>query len=803
MKRLNQLLILLAFVTSMIACKKEQPEEQLSPVILLGQTEITLDADGAAVSIGYMIDNPVDGEKISVSSDAEWLNFSTAKVRAIEFTATPNGTGQERTAEVTVSYKDAEPVTITVSQLCFESPITLTVSDVSATGITFSVITSDPELTWMPMVSFKEYFDSYASDDELFEGDLEYYRYLADIYEVSLQEFLTEMVATGTQENIFYGQLDPLTEYTLYVYGISLDGRRTTEIVSHSFKTDAPYEGDITFTFEAAENDFILEFSVIPSETGVNYYHGIATEAEIEAWKEQYDTDDLRTAIQKGDIDASVQSYIDWGFIEGPEDYFFMYNESDVVDWGYQEVKASTKYVIFAAKWNEECQLVGEVSTYEHTTSSVDASDNQLTMTLSNITQSSVDVSVTTTNDDPYAMLPVKSSEIEGMSDEEIFAYVTDVYDYLIGEYTYVGDKTKTFSMMRPESEYTALAFGFKGGVQTTEMLKQNFTTIASGDPKECTFEFKVEPDTDNVWVEITPSDKGHFYHWMVYPASYTVDDAKSYIQMLIEYEYENDFSVFASWNLSQGYESMTVWDLYPDTEYKVGAVVMDYETGEYLNELVFSEVFRTKEVTYADITFDVTLGKYFDVRELIAAGNKQFESLLQEGVDAILNVSVKPVGECSEFYYDIYPNDLMDAVVYPDIMFYEGLYYGVNTENAKFKITYDTPNTLVALGYDNDKEVSLMHRQLFTLTKEGASPAEEWSNSASKAASSFTPEVKSARIDRKQSTDARLFGNEAVAAKTAAKAKIESSRKETARKQFDLVKERKSERLTGRHIAR
>ena len=49
----------------------DKPDQGLTPAIQLAKTEVALASDGASVDIAYMIENPVEGQKISVSNDAE------------------------------------------------------------------------------------------------------------------------------------------------------------------------------------------------------------------------------------------------------------------------------------------------------------------------------------------------------------------------------------------------------------------------------------------------------------------------------------------------------------------------------------------------------------------------------------------------------------------------------------------------------------------------------------------------------------------------------------------------------------
>lgn len=775
---------------------KQEQEKPEAPQIQLAKSEVVLFSDGAAVEIAYMIENPVEGQKLSVTNDAEWLTVGTSKARVLTFSAELNETGEVRETQVVLSYEGAEDVTVDVSQDFFVSPLKVSVSGVTATSVTFSIVTSDPELTWIPMVTYKESFEYFESDDELFQNDLEYFAYLADIQDMTRAEFLEMMTAAGSMENVTFDGLQPSMNYVLYAYGVTTEGRRTTDIVFAPFTTDDPYEGDITFSFTAEENDYILDYTITPSHTGVPYYYGIETWDTLEQWKVKHGGS-LRDAIQVEEIDSSINELVDLGMISGPEAYYLIYNESDVMDWGYFELKADTKYVIFAVKWDEQCRLTGPVSTYEHTSQPVSQSDNQLTLSVENITQSSAEAVVTATTDDPYVVIPVKKSEIEGMSDEEAVVYVTTKYDYIIGEYTFTGNITKHFSRMRPDTEYVILAFGYKAGVMTTsELDKVDFVTLSAGNPADCTFEFKCDPDVDFAFVEVIPSDKGQFYHWLVYPSYYTAQDVKDFINLTIEHNYEGEVATFSSWELSLGDDSANAWDLYPATEYKVGAVVMDYDTGEFLSEVSFSEPFTTLEKVYADITFNFEYGPYYDLGELVKAGQNQYAQLLTEG-NALMPIKLTVDGKCSAFYYDIYQNDLMDTETYPDEIFYAGLEYGCTYNSSIFVVKYDTPTTLVAMAYDYDGNVTRLYREVLFFTQDGASPVKEFIDSQKKSGKSV--EVKSApayaevKVASKKLPENRLAQPDMQDKHEQAMEKVNALRREKLQKDFKAVAARKA----------
>ena len=129
MKIRNLLYAAAALVFAAVACQEKEPqkEETPAPEIQIQKTEVTLASDGASVNVAYLIENEVEGRKISVANDAEWLTVDTGKARVITLSALINETGAQRHADVTVSYEGAEDVVISVTQDFFVSPLTISI----------------------------------------------------------------------------------------------------------------------------------------------------------------------------------------------------------------------------------------------------------------------------------------------------------------------------------------------------------------------------------------------------------------------------------------------------------------------------------------------------------------------------------------------------------------------------------------------------------------------------------------------------------------------------------------------------
>ena len=808
MRNIKFLFVTLLLAMSFVACEKDKVDEPKTPTLKFERAEVGITAEGTAVQLAYEIENVAEGAvfELTVDNTAEWLTVDVATPNVVTFTATRNEENMPRDVEVTFGCEGVNDVVVHVVQNGGAAPevksVKVEITSVDSTIITFNVIASHDDITWIPMITYAEYWTEPVNDDEIFAYDLEYFMYSADNYDVTLEEFLTEMVGTGSESDIMIDRLDPETEYVIYVYGISTTGERLTDIAWAKAKTKEAWTGDLTFEFDITEQDFILEYVVTPSHLGVDYYQGVAKESEIEAWKAEIGSDDLAAAIQHGDIEYTMQDLMTYGFIDSRGEYFDIFTCYHVYEDGRERVDASTKYILYAAKWDREANIVGAVSTAEYFTPNVNASDNILDVKIDEITQSSVTVSVETTNYDPYVVIPVSTSTIEGMNEAEIYAFLLENYNVLVREYTFTGNWSKTFGRMRPGTEYSILTFGHLAGVQTTDMIRIDITTIESGDPKDCTFETLCVPGADNVWVEIIPSDKGHHYFFEIYPEDFTEERAKEFITYVMEHDYEGYIEAFSSWRLIQGDYVTTVEGLLPTTNYKLGIIIMDYDTGEFLSDMYFSELFTTTEMTYADVSITVNWDKYFDADELCEAGYTQYGDSKGK---CIVPVSVDIEGEYSEFYYAFFGNDLTDEAIYADEIFYQDLQSnGLSQPSLILDLPYDKLMTATAVVYDKGYQPGKVFRKAVTFTKDGASPVSDYIAERQMmplpASLVIAPDAtpKPVGVKPERSTDAELYvyGAEAEAA---AHSFVEQYRREKAERVIESRRVEVEERRVAR----
>ena len=725
MKTVLRYVAALILAAAAVACVKNEPLGD--PEIRLSQTEVVLSSDGTLKKVVYELVNLSSEKEISVAHDADWLEVSTLKARLIELSASKNESGAERSADVIVSCPGAQDVILKVTQSIWNDPIVLTVTGTESTSVSFSVKTDDPDLTWVGQVVGKDWFMDMESDEQIFQEDFSYYSLQAQDQGIPVSEYIKTILNKGSFENLQYKGLDPSSEYVVYVYGMTAQGERTTDIYSAEAVTQPPYDGPVTFDITVTEENNIMDVTVTPDHDGVYYYWNLMDRETYDSYASVHGDDPMK--VFQAYVNWDIQDLIDYEYLTTRAEYHEWYSDINQVNSQF-ECMALTEYIVFACKWDEDCNFEGEAAFKWHKSADVAPSDNQITVTVGDdVDQSSFFVDIKTTNNDPYVMLAEPSRFMAGMNEEQIYAHLMEDYGtWGILNYVYEGSLSGRMSGLDPDTEYTMVVFGYKAGKQTTPMQIFTVRTAPAGPAEDCVFDFVLnEAGSNSLDITVTPSDAAHFYYWYVYSPETTAEEVKQDIRDMISQSYYGDMYEFAYYELSQGKSVGTISFLAPQTGYKVAAVVMDYNTGEFLADVQFSEVFMTGEENYSPTTITATFDKFYD-------GDDLYEVNPDAGAQyrgyAMVPVSITIDGDYKSYYYTIfeYVTGLEDPAKYPDAMLYQTLvYYGVYyAESVNFRAPWNKAVVIAAMAIDNEGRYSRVYRQKYTFKKYNASDISE-----------------------------------------------------------------------------
>ena len=465
----------------------------------------------------------------------------------------------------------------------------------------------------------------------------------------------------------------------------------------------------------------IADITITPSHEGVAYFNNLITREDFELYGG--DIEKAADAV----VAKIIEDYAAWDYTLAET---FEYN-TDYVATNYQfEAMANTEYVAFAFKWNEKCERLSEVSYEWFTVGTIPPSDNKLSMTISDVTQSTFYVDIKTTNDDPYAIIAIPSAQIANMQeDSQIFDFVLKEYGTsFLYNYIFNGDIEGEFSGMEAGTEYAVLLFGYEAGVLTTKITRENIKTLKAGAIDACKYDIVISNIEDReAYVTITPTDYSIWYYWNVFEADTTEEEVKAYIQNLYNKSYYGDYWEFSYYEITRGAVSSRLSQLKPSTEYKIVIYPMDPDKFAYTGSMREGGKFTTTDAVVANISITAGFDAYYDGDEVAAlepnylGGYKGY---------VILPMSVNIQGESSGYLYTIftYQDGLEDPELFSDDLLIDNLYsVGANWSPAYFRGQWDVEMMIAAVAFDNEGNPSPVYRRRFICTRDGAGDAQEF----------------------------------------------------------------------------
>ena len=474
---------------------KENVQEQEEPVsetdFNLGRNVVEMSAEGGEASVPYFIDNPIEGMDLSVDYEADWLDgFDWSSGEEITFNVEAMGLDDDyREAVVAVSYADIER-TFSVSQTAGGDAFTIELITARALSFWVSVEPSDPEMKYWVNVMETEKYNSFASDQEVFEADMEMWAQMAERVGSTLTEFIRtqfEYVTYLSPMHMFvasYGfqgqpeyDLQPGTSYTAYCYGMNGNGERLSKVYEVEGTT-----ADFNLTDNTEYDIFVnvvgqtIEMSVQPSDNSVFYYK----EALVyEDGQRPSAEDHLRQAqIQ---VDANV---------------FINYSNPDFVDYGLKitdvvagmypggpfEGEKQFAYsdldgFAFVYSLDAEGNIISEAHTEDFHLDPPSPSSNIVTLNTTHIGVRDMKWSSSATNQDQYLVYNLKAESVEGMTDREIMDSLCKDTDWYYN--VHVGSVAEsTFRNLDRNTDYILVAFGYQNGASTTQLFKCEYRTL-------------------------------------------------------------------------------------------------------------------------------------------------------------------------------------------------------------------------------------------------------------------------------------------------------------------------------------
>lgn len=468
---------ILALAAVLSACNEDQKTAE--PKLTLGQTEVTVSVEGGEYSVTWEVENPIEGTLPAVEQQdgTGWVSDFRTDEGTILFTVAANESEASRECVVTVTYPSAPETSFTIVQsgTTEEEPkeysLEINLKELNESQIVVDIIPSDPDMTYFLMCDMMENLEEMGltTDEAILKSDSVW------IEEgVSYGMHYSDFVDKGEKLNYRYRQCVPDTDYIIYGYGYdTLSRTRTTDLIKLNVTTAEITLIDVDFILETEVDGTTITCHTTPVDYDGLYY------------VDCYDKPTLDFGLASGqtlyelcyyDFSTIIDIYQNM-FGVSFEDTMEYYTRSGESTKEWTELLAHMQYTIVAYPLNEDGVVIGEPTVVEVMTGSdVEKSDNELTISVDNLTAYSATLNVSATNDDPYIALELNPEVFEGMSDEETMNYILSMYYW--GQDVY-GDYTEELTDLTPETEYTIYAFGVEDNQYTTRLWTYKFTTPA------------------------------------------------------------------------------------------------------------------------------------------------------------------------------------------------------------------------------------------------------------------------------------------------------------------------------------
>lgn len=485
----NHLICALVLVGMLAGCaEKNEIDNPNGAGFNLARNLVEMPAEGGIAEVLYFIDSPIEGAEVSVDYDCEWIGeFDLSEDGKIKFNVQSQTLEVEtRTSTVTVTYAEEEQQ-FTVSQSGNTVGIELKVVNTRATSFILSVTPKDPDMRFMCEMGESSIIDN-MSDEELVASDMELLKEVAELNGKTFEEYISWYFdpvkgPKWMSPYCIYTQREPNTGYTAYAYGMGPDGNRLTPVYRVS-TTTKDFVRENTTDFEVStvnDGSGNLTVRIDPSDDDQWYYFGVT----------QYEWE----SITEENIINDEQNYFDSFFFmmmtdpansEMPELSSLM---PSTFYKGAIEKSVTLEYpkeggLLYAFVVDDSARIVSKEVYMQEFAAYTTASDNRISISVTDITADGAKWSTVTTNDDPYVVCYRKTSDYQGLDGKAVIERL--IAEQGIADDIKSSDASGEITGLEASTAYTVFAFGYEDGAATTDLVRSDFYTLAETEALSC-----------------------------------------------------------------------------------------------------------------------------------------------------------------------------------------------------------------------------------------------------------------------------------------------------------------------------
>lgn len=455
------------------------------------------------ITIDAMTKSSVEFTVEPTTDEPYYVTIETVDVLA------PYGPDKEQSYEDMVRYLTPE-YDMTIEQRTFAGKQTITNSDLgkSVNGFkTYRVVVwgfengpttdvfmseefkpADPEVDFEPTIYVDEYNYRKVIYSVVPNSNATYYHALhtaAEVGEDGGAQLAASLIEGNINANLISGsvqkevEVQPESNYYVVVFGYNPDTKSMTSEVFLSELITTPAEPQAAPALDVEVTNLAwngADIYVIPN-SDFRYYYECRTKAKF---NERY-----------GSAEAFYQKVYD-GWVSDAASYG--YDVATVASWYTNEGRGvadigkltwNTEYVFAIFGVGADGTRNTDVILKEFKTLTPAQSSNEFTITINSTTSSSVEFTVTPTNNDQYYVTVEKVSTVSSYgpdkekSYDELIAYLLPEYDSQLTPRLFTGEQTITNSQLNKSVnsfyEYVVVVWGYNNGPTTTVFMSEAF----------------------------------------------------------------------------------------------------------------------------------------------------------------------------------------------------------------------------------------------------------------------------------------------------------------------------------------
>ena len=552
--------VLAAVAMAFVACEPNTPEPPKEYALeVTSETTMEFPAEGGDGVIAWKLNEVTRNNQKpepTLECEAEWIVLSARHLGAFE--VHPNE-GEARETVIAVSYAE-QTINVTIKQAGAqaEASFDIDVQEVHAASAITQVTPADDDMYYVMFLDEVSYlqFNGIATAEQLWEDDYAAFESGALANNMNLKAYMeaANVVFKGAKR-VQWNSVRPGTQSVLYVYGVkfSEDGASyepVTEIAWEVICPDRAPLQDVEFGLDVEVKGAEVKLNVAP-ENWDGYYLVKIVDYNNELYVGEGVTfgEDYMAAISDEWVNVYSSNLKAGHTMQDILDNI-CYKGDMTLEFALESYVLYSALVYPVAEHDGFVQVVGEPSYINFSTEEVGQSDMDINIEVTNCYVRVADIKITPSNpDESWLLLITPTSYLPADYDDET------LLDYALGEFVYYtyefkGEMTTHMNTLYPNTEYIIVAFGYSGGVVTTDVCSKIFKTqtegvcelevtdVVVGGPYRVSDLYAYDPETFGYYKPPYYYDSSHFVITMEVKTSEPTTDIFSDFIYKADYDY-------------------------------------------------------------------------------------------------------------------------------------------------------------------------------------------------------------------------------------------------------------------------